>query len=454
MKRDLTGGPLFKESFSFGLPLALGTATHALFNLVDLKLVGFLGQDAVAAVHVGSVVNFIPMILANGIGVGSVSLISRYLGSGAREKAKEVSNRALYSLVVLGLLLGIAGFFAARPLVRFQNAEGLALQEGVTYLKILSLGTVTMFVLLQVTTALRGMGAAYRPVFLLTGANLLNLLLDLLLIFGWEPLGIPAMGVAGAAWGTVIARGLGALVGLALLRRRDCPLRIERTSWSGLAGELGRLLRIGLPQSTQMLVRALAVLYITRLAAGMGGVDALAAISVGVRMDMVLFFSAAGWGAAASAFVGYNLGARKVRRCMQAGRLYALFAACMGLVLMGLYAWFAPQILHFFIENPSPAVVQEGVLYFRLAVLSYPTAAIALTLGAAINGAGATLGPMVIDAIGHLGVLLPVTSTFATIWKGSYDLGMLWLTLVVFNALMALVYLVYFQKRTWLKRRL
>ncbi len=454
MKRDLTGGPLFKESFSFGLPLALGTATHALFNLVDLKLVGFLGQDAVAAVHVGSVVNFIPMILANGIGVGSVSLISRYLGSGAREKAKEVSNRALYSLVVLGLLLGIAGFLAARPLVRFQNAEGLALQEGVTYLKILSLGTVTMFVLLQVTTALRGMGAAYRPVFLLTGANLLNLLLDLLLIFGWDPLGIPAMGVAGAAWGTVIARGLGALVGLAIMRKKDCPLRIERTSWSGLTGELGRLLRIGLPQSTQMLVRALAILYITRLAAGMGGVDALAAISVGVRMDMVLFFSAAGWGAAASAFVGYNLGARKVRRCMQAGRLYALFAACTGVVLLTLYAWFAPQILHFFIENPSPTVVQEGVLYFRLAVLSYPTAAIALTLGAAINGAGATLGPMVIDAIGHLAVLLPVTSTFATIWKGSYDLGMLWLTLVVFNALMALVYLVYFQKRTWLKRRL
>jgi len=311
-----------------------------------------------------------------------------------------------------------------------------------------------MFVLLQATTALRAMGAAYRPVLLLTGANLLNLALDLVLIFGWEPLGIPAMGVAGAAWGTVIARGVGALAGLFLLRMKSCPLRLGWTSWTGLAGEIARLFRIGLPQSTQMFVRALAVIYITRLAAGMGGVDALAAISVGVRMDMVLFFSAAGWGAAASAFVGHNLGARKIRRCLQAGRLYALFAALTGVVLMVLYAWFAPEILHFFIENPSPAVVEEGVLYFRLAVLSYPTAAAALTLGAAINGAGVTLGPMVIDAIGHLGVLLPVTSTLSTLWKGKYDLTMLWATLVVFNALMAVVYLIYFQRRKWLKRRL
>ena len=453
MKHDLVNGPLLKESLLFGLPLALGTATHALFNLVDLKMVGFLGQDAVAAIHVGSIVNFIPMVVANGISVGSVAMISRYFGSGAWERAKEVSNRAIIGLFFLGIILGIIGFLAAEPLVRFQNAEREAFRLGVVYLKILSAGTFTMFVLLQVTASLRAIGDAVRPVLLLAGANILNLLLDLILIFGWDFLGIPAMGVAGAAWGTVIARFVGACTGIWFLYREECPVRISSITFWGLVEEAKQLLRIGLPQSTQMLGRILAVIYLTRLAAEMGGGDALAAVSVGVRMDMVLFFAAAGWGSAAQAMVGQNMGAKKIRRCIKAGTLLSFFASTTGAILVVVYAVFAEGILRFFIENPSNSAIEQGVLYFRVAVLSYPFAAIALTIASAINGAGITFSPMVIDLVGFLGFLVPLTSLLSTVFSGSYDLSLLWWTVVGFNVVMALVYLYFFQKMRWFKGR-
>ncbi len=130
MARDLTAGSVLKNTFGFGLPLALGTATHALFNLVDLWMVGYLGKEAVAAIHLGSVVNFVPMIIANGLSVGSVALISRRFGAGNREGARELANRTLLGLIALGLFCGLIGYLGARHFVQFQNAEGKALVLG------------------------------------------------------------------------------------------------------------------------------------------------------------------------------------------------------------------------------------------------------------------------------------------------------------------------------------
>ena len=100
--RDFTRGHPWSTVLTYGLPLSLGMASHALFNLVDLVMVGRLGPGAVAAVHVGSTINFLPMIIGNGIGVSTVAIAANLLGAGRVERARTVCNRSHVLMLLAG----------------------------------------------------------------------------------------------------------------------------------------------------------------------------------------------------------------------------------------------------------------------------------------------------------------------------------------------------------------
>ena len=136
---------------------------------------------------------------------------------------RALSTRAFWLLTWLGLALGIGMALGTGPCVDVQGVSGAAREAGFHYLLISNLGTVTMFSLLQASTSLRAQGETLAPFLLLIGCNLLNIGLNWWLIFGFEPLGIPALGAPGAAYATVTARFLGALVAGALLARRGRP---------------------------------------------------------------------------------------------------------------------------------------------------------------------------------------------------------------------------------------
>ncbi len=187
----------------------MGMAFHASFNLIDLAIVGLLGEEAVAAVHFGGTINFFPMILGNGISVGAVSLLSRSLGRGDRKGAERTANLVLYLMMGLSVVLGLGFYFFAESCCHALSARGAVLVEGARYLEVLSLGTVSMFLVMHVTGVLRAIGNAFWPVAILISSNLLNIGLDYLFIFGFEPLGIQAHGPAGAAIPPVIARIFG-----------------------------------------------------------------------------------------------------------------------------------------------------------------------------------------------------------------------------------------------------
>src|SRR5438132_7017457 len=165
----LTQGPLLRATLAFGWPLVAGMAFHSLFNLVDLYIVGKLPRSdvALAAAGIPSLVNSIPMIIYNGIVTAAIALVARHMGVGNHRRGNYEAGQGILLSVLLGILLGVPPYLASRAICSALNARGEVLDLATKYLEISSLGTITMFLLLQVTGSIRAAGNSKLPMALL-----------------------------------------------------------------------------------------------------------------------------------------------------------------------------------------------------------------------------------------------------------------------------------------------
>jgi putative MATE family efflux protein len=457
----------------FGIPLVFGMGFHALFNLVDLWIVGKRGTAALAAVTIATLVNTVPMVICNGISTSSIALIARNIGFRNMGRANDVLAQSFLLVTVLSIVLGVVPFLYARDLVvMFQGKGEDVIAPATEYLQVVSLGTITMFLMMQITAALRAVGDGVWPLILLVGANLLNIVLDWALVFGkW---GFPELGAPGAAYATVGARAVFVIIGLIVLIRGRGGLRLPAVPF-GFRPRLmtiWRLVRIGMPASAQWVVRILAFLAILwivgdhhpDLRPGFGK-NAQAAFGVGLRLDLFAIFSGLGWGAAASTLVAQNLGRGRPDRAERATWI-AMWLNVFMMVGMGIaYYMFAPWLMRFFGADKDivdvgvaatnggfEEVVTIGSTYLRVIVFSYVFIAVSSVLAQALNGAGSTRTPLVIDFIGLVLIQLPVA--YFLVHRTGLGLMGVWIAIVVSNALISVTYAVLFRMGRWKQKEI
>lgn len=454
---DLNRGRVFVRLVTFGIPLVLGMFFHSLFNLVDLIIVGKLGPYALAAVNQASLIGFVPQLIATGINNASIAVISRNFGMRNYNRANANTLQSFLLLVFVAIGIGVPSYVYASQLNQLVGSTGAALAPANEYLKISSAGLFTMFALMQVTAVLRAGGNARWPMILLIGANALNVFLDIALVHGiW---GFPKLGVAGAAWGTVWARGLFALFGLWLITRRSAPVRLILRRIKIRPRMIWNLTRIGIPSSLQYVVRVVAYGAILNLVTKFGDAESVhAALAVGFRLDMLATFTGVGWGAAAAAMVGQALGAGATGRAQRAGWLASLLdTVTMGGIGIAYYIW-APWLMAFFGEDPAVdprylGTYTLGIEYLRISVVGYVFAGIGITLAQALNGAGSTKMPLFLDAVGFLAIQIPVAA-FICNRSFRYDRTTLWWSLVVTTALAACFYAIVWDKGHWKDKKI
>ena len=306
-------------------------------------------------------------------------------------------------------------YLYAEEICQALGATGAVIPPATDYLAIMSLGTITMFLLLQVTGVMRAAGNSTLPMILVIGANVLNIVLDIWFVFGG--LGLPSMGVAGAAWATVIARGVFAAWGIAALYRGFAGLRLRRWYWHWRTN--WTILKIGIPSCAQWLVRMLSYLYMLRFlaeaapkAAGamvpvtQAVTEAQAAFGVGLRLDTVALFGGFGWGAAAATFVGQNLGRGLPERAVRATWIALGLNMVMMLLFAGAYVLFADPLLNVMGFDVGDVINAENVreigrTYLYVASSGYVYLAVAVVISQALAGAGATKFPFFLEVVAY-----------------------------------------------------
>lgn len=383
-----------------GLPLALGFASHAAINLVDLAMVGRLGGDAVQAAHIGSTWNVLPMILGNCIATALLARLSRALGAGDHGGARALNRRGQWFMLWFGALVAIATTLPAVAMVDVMAVGEGVHDDAVHYLVVSNLGCVPMFVLMQTTAAMRAAGEVAMPLVLLLGANLLNLLLALPLLFGWESLGLPPVGVVGAAYAAVAARTVAAAVAVPWLLRRGHPLSLRGPVVAEPPPIVGPLLGDAWPQALQIGLRAGIVLVLTLLVAGPHGEPARIAFGITTRFDTVVLFASLGFANAATAYAGRAVVVGWPGRARIAGLAAGLQAGLLGAICVALMAAHAGTLVGWCMPAPPAAVVAVAAEYFAIAAWSQVAGAVALGAIGAVQGAGSMRAPLVVDLFG------------------------------------------------------
>jgi putative MATE family efflux protein len=404
----LAGGSVRLHVLRLGVPQAVGLCSHALINLVDLLLIGRLGAGAVAAAHVATIVNFVPMIVGNGIATASMALLSRSLGAGDRAGAIARNRRCQLFMIWFGALVSIATALPAGPCVDLTGLEGKVRDDAVLYLTICNLGCLPMFALMQTTAAMRALGETTVPLGLLLLANLLNLALDLVLMFGWDAIGVPAYGVVGGAYGTLASRAVAALLGYAWLLSRDHPLSL-RGPHVRVPGVACFLLNDAWPQVAQIALRAVLVYGLTVVVQRVEGVDAVTALGITTRLDTMVLFAAMGFAGAATAIAGRAAAVGDVARVRAAAHAAGLQAALFGLLLVIGFCLLAEPLVTLFVPGAGRSVIDVARLYLASAAFAHPFSAYALGAVGAVNGTGEMRAPLVVDLIGFAGLAAAVT---------------------------------------------
>ena len=354
---------------------------------------------------------------------------------------------------MLSVLLGVLPALATTPIVAaFEPSAGIERDVAEEYFLIMSHGAVTGFLLMQITANMRAIGMGMWPMALMLISNAGNIVGNYVLIYGkW---GFPELGAPGAAWSTVIARGVSVAVGLAVLSRAHPAIRIGWGGWKPRARFLGRVASVGLPVAMQWTVRMVAMLLVLLVVAPFGAA-VKAAYGIGTRLDTLAVFAGLGWGGACAALLGQRL----ARGRIQLARLVAAQSAVLNVLTMALagvvYFVFAETLIRLFslsVEGDlDPGSVAEGARYLRIVVWSYPGYALAIVWAHGMNGAGSVKTPLLIDAVGLLAVQVPLAW-----WLTHTDLGVdgAWWALVVSQSLIALVYWWVFRGGAWERKRL
>src|SRR6266705_3005881 len=402
-RQDFTTGNLNRAILLLAIPMILEMVLESLFAVVDVFWVGRLGADAVATV--GLTESLLSLVFAVGLGLSlsTTAMVARRIGEKDPNGAAVAGVQAIVIGLAVSLAIGLPCFFYAPRLLQLMGASPQVIAVGSSYARIALGGSGAILMLFLNNAIFRGAGDAAIAMRLLWVSNIINLILDPCLIFGWGP--FPRLGVTGAALTTFTGRSIGVGYQFYRLLRGTERIRILRqqlrVNWSVLL----RLVRVSLAGILQFAIAHTSWIGLVRIVS-IFGASALAGYTIAIRIVVFAILPSWGLSNAAATLVGQNLGAGKPERAEQAvwrtGLYNMLFLGSLGIF----FVFFAEPIVRLFTQDPAVVPLAETCLR----IVSYGNIgyAYAMVMLQAFNGAGDTVTPTIVNFFGFWLLEIPL----------------------------------------------
>ena len=367
-----------------------GTLLQGLFNVVDTFWVGRgLGPAALAGVSTAGFTVWMMLSMAQLAPVGLTAVASRRHGERKPDEAAVAVYRAYWLAVGLSVGLGLLGLFALTPLFQLMATPADVTVQGSAYLAVYLAGAPIVFTYFVMEAAFRSSGDTRTPLILLAVSLGLNTVLDPLLILGIGP--FPKMGIQGAAFATLVTRAFGCFVGYRWMVQRG----LVRRSMPSLRPIL-QMAWIGLPVAAGGALFSFVYIILTRFTSQFG-TGALAALGVGHKVESLSYMVCIGFGLAASAAVGQNLGAGSKERAILSGRVATGYAVALTGVVGLAFLLIPAQLMSIFTADPD--VIAAGTSYLRIVAVAQVFMALEIVLQMAMEGAGYSLIPWIPSSV-------------------------------------------------------
>ncbi len=441
---DLTRGPVLRQLIVFSLPLMAAYALQAVYNIVDMVVVGqFDSATGLSAVGIGGQIQNLLMFVGMGFGSAAQILVAQQVGAGDRDGIRETIGTTLSCITLLSIAVGALCAVFCDELLALLNTPAEALSEARAYCLICCCGMFFIYGYNSICAILRGMGESKLPMYFVGVAALVNVVLDLLFVAVFD------MGAAGAAAATVIAQGFAFGFSLiCLYRRRDAfQFDFRPASFRPRADRCRALFRLGFPLILQSVMINVSVLYVNANV-NVYGVAASAVDGVGNKLNTISFTLTNGLSVATSAMIGQCFGARNH------ARLRKVFWYCMALsmgifVLLAAISLLFPEPL-FRLFTSDADVLAYAPSYMRIAVLFYLANCSMLAPYALLEGTGNAGLSLLI------GLLDGVLARLGLCWLLGREIGLygFWLGSALAGFVTTIGGSVYFFSGRWKKKKL
>ncbi len=388
-------GNMYKVLITLSLPIILNSLIQTLYNLADGLWISRLSSVHFAATAFVWPVNFLFISIGIGLAIAGTSLLSQLVGRNDLLEAKEYATQLVATTLLSSVLFTVLGYITTPLIVSLMGATDDLAQLAILYLRITFLDLPFLYLFFNINSMMHAQGDTMTPMILSGTSALLNVVLDpiFIFIFGW--------GIAGAAWATVLSRGLLAVVGFMMLFGKKNKIRPEFQRFSFNKDIIKEIVQVGLPSSIGQSGASLGFIVLNGFIASYGTAT-LAAYAMVNRITSLVMQPAMGMGQALTTIVGQNIGAKKTARVKE-----AFFKALKLTILIGVMGCiilivFDEPILTFFMQaKDDPSVIELSLTYLLYVSLSMPLMGIFSVFQGLYQGTGNTKYSMAME-VGRL----------------------------------------------------
>lgn len=442
-EQNFTEGSINRAIFLLSIPMILEMAMESLLAVVDIFFISRLNNnDAVTAVGLTESVIAIVYSIAMGMGMAATAMVARRIGEKDGPGAAVAAVNALYIGLVFSVVVSIAGIFFYKDVLRLMGASVSIIEVGSGYTKWMLAGNLSIVALFLINAIFRGAGNAAIAMHSLWIANILNMVLDPLLIFGWGP--VPALGVEGAAIATNIGRTAGVMYQLYYLAGERGIIKIHKENIKVERSVIIRLLKVSAGNIGQFLISTASWLFLARIIINFGSA-AFAGYQIAIRIIIFTILPSWGMANAAATLVGQNLGAQQPERAEKS----VWRAGFSNMVFLG-----SISVIFYFIAGPLMSlfsadadVIRFGTECIRIVMFGYVFYGYGMVIVQSFNGAGDSRTPTILNFFGYWMFQIPLAYVMA-MNLGFGASGAFW-AIAIAESAMAVVAIIIFRQGKW-----
>ncbi len=394
--------PMGRLILSMSVPMILSMLVQALYNVVDSVFVARYSQDALAALSYAFPAQQLMIGVATGTGVGVNSLLSKSLGEKNYEKANKTAANGVLLAMLGFVLFFVFGTFFAEPFIAFQTKTPAVVEAGRQYLSIVTMLSFGIFGEIIFERLMQSTGKTIYTMITQGIGAIVNIILDPIMIFGL--LGCPRMGIAGAAYATVIGQIVAFLLAILLNHRYNTEVRLHAKNFKPDGSIIGRIYAVGIPSIIMMGIGSIMTTSMNKILNGFSDVAA-SVFGVYFKLQSFAFMPVFGLNNGVIPVIAYNYGAQKRKRMLHAVRLGCVIATCFMAVGILLMQCIPAELFALF--DASEEMLAIGVPALRIISISFVFAGVCIALSSVFQALGKGIYSMCISFARQLVVLVP-----------------------------------------------